>query len=384
MKIVNLTDNLKQWLYMGLQVVIVLLAMAIGYFGHRFIFQNQEDLGLVKQARSILIENAIVELPSDEKLQHGMVRGMLETLNDPYTFFVEPAAHEIQTDELSGSFGGIGVRLERDTKMNWRLYPFPDSPALEAGVEDGDILVGVDNLEITKETNDITLIAAVRGPVGEAVNITVLRGNETLNFRIERENVPLPTVSWNLLPEVKGIGLIKVNRISETTADEVETAIQNLTNLNASSFILDLRNNGGGLVESGVAIANLFLEQGEILHQQFNKEKKEVFSVTEAGPFHEISLVILVNENTASSAEIVAGAIKKHKRAPIIGTPTYGKTSIQYIFDLQDGSSIHVTSGRWWIPGLSFPLTPDHPISDDPDGVAAFQKAIEILKSNKN
>jgi len=381
MKKENLTDALKQWLYMGLQVVIVFLAMAIGYFGHRFIFQNQEDLGLVKQAWNILNKNTILELPSDEKLQHGMVRGMLETLNDPYTFFVEPAATEIQTDELSGSFGGIGVRLERDTKMNWRLYPFPDSPALEAGVEDGDILVSVDDLEINKETNDITLIAAVRGPVGKEVNITVVRRNETINFRIERENVPLPTVSWNLLPEVKGIGLVKVNQISETTADEMIEAILDLKDREAVYFILDLRDNGGGLVEAGVEMVNLFLKEGETFRQQFKDQEVEIFEVVEEGQFADIPLALLVNGNTASSAEIIAGAIKKHDRAPVIGTPTYGKTSIQYIFDLQDGSSIHVTSGRWWIPGVSFPLAPDYPVSNDPDGIITLQTAIEVLTS---
>ncbi len=380
MKHLEITEKTKQWLYVGLQIMIIITAVAVGYFGHNFIARRQGEYGLVNQARQIMVENTIFELPSENTIQHGMIRGMLETLNDPYTFFVEPAVHEVQSDELAGSFGGIGVRLEQDTDMNWRLYPFPNSPALEAGVEDGDILVGVDDLEITKETNVVDLIAAVRGTVGEEVNITVYRGTQTISFTIEREDVPLPTVSWNILPEVQGIGLVKVNRISETTAVEIEDAIEALTAQEAVSFILDLRNNGGGLVESGVEIANLFLEEGDVLHQQFNQDKETVFSVEEPGPFVDISMVVLVNGNTASSAEIVAGALKKHDRAPIIGSQTFGKTSIQYIFDLQDGSSIHITSGKWWIPGVTFPLQPDHPVEDDPSGVAALQKAVEILQ----
>jgi len=378
---VNLPENIKQWLFMGLQVMIVLLAIAIGYFGHRFILQSQEDLGILKQARSIVKENAIFEMPSDEKLQQGMVRGMLESLNDPYTFFVEPAAHEIQTDELAGSFGGIGVRLERDTEMNWRIYPFPGSPALEAGVQDGDILVVVDQLSVTTSTNDISLLAEMRGPVGEKVQITVSRGTQILNFTIERQDIPLPTVSWNLLPEVENIGLVKVNRIAETTADEMTEAIQDLQDRGAIYFILDLRDNGGGLVEAGVDMVRLFLKDGEVLYQQFKDQEVEIFEVRKEGAFSQIPLVLMVNENTASSAEIVAGALEKHERALIIGAPTYGKTSIQYIFDLQDGSSIHVTSGRWWIPGVSFPLVPDHLVSDDPSGIAALQKAVEILRN---
>jgi len=379
MKHLEITEQTKQWLYVGLQIMIIITAMAVGYFGHSFLARRMGEYGLVDQARQIMVENAIFELPSEEKLQHGMINGMLETLNDPYTFFVEPAAHEVQSNELAGSFGGIGVRLEQDTEMNWRLYPFPDSPALEVGVTDGDILVGVDNFEITKETNVVDLIAAVRGPVGEEVTITVRRGMQTINFTIEREDVPLPTVSWNMVPEVEGVGLVKVNRISETTAEEIENAIKELMAQKANAFILDLRDNGGGLVEAGVKIANLFLEEGDILHQQFSQDKETVFTVEEQGPFVDISMVILVNGNTASSAEIVAGAIRKHDRAPIVGSQTYGKTSIQYIFDLQNGSSIHITSGKWWIPGVTFPLQPDHPVEDDPSGVAAVQKALEIF-----
>jgi len=379
MKKLHISEKTKQWLFAGLQVMIVLLALAIGYFGRGFIMRRQDDLLLFKQAKQILTNNTIIDLPSDEILQHGMIRGMLETLNDPYTYFVEPAEHEVQTAELAGSFGGIGVRLELDTDLNWRLYPFPDSPALEAGVKDGDILIGVDDREITEEINVVDLIAAVRGPVGEEVKITINRGTETINFKIERQDVPLPTVSWNMVPEVQAIGLVKINRISETTADEIENAIQDLMGQGAESFIIDLRNNGGGLVEAGVAITNLFLDEGEILHQQFNKDEEEIFSVEESGPFVDISMIVLVNGNTASSAEIIAGAIKKHNRALIIGSQTYGKTSIQYIFDLQDGSSIHITSGRWWIPGVTFPLQPDHAVEDDPSGVNALQKGIEVL-----
>lgn len=376
----QLTEKTKNWLYVGLQIMIIILAMAVGYFGHNLISIRQGEYELIDQAKGILVKNTILEVPSDEKLQHGMIKGMLETLNDPFTFFVDPAAHEIQTDQLTGSFGGIGVRLERDTDMNWRLYPFPESPALKAGIEDGDILVGVDDFPITKETDDITLIAAVRGPVDEKVNISVLRGAETLDFKIEREDVPLPTVSWNLLPEVEEIGLVKINRISETTADEVGSAVQDLIDQGANSIILDLRNNGGGLVESGVSIANLFLLEGEVLHQQMNKDEEEVYAVNEPGPFTDIPMVVLVNGNTASSAEIVAGAIKIQNRAPIIGSQTYGKTSIQYIFDLKDGSSIHITSGKWWIPGINFPLQPDFAVEDDPSDVTIIQKAIEILQ----
>jgi carboxyl-terminal processing protease len=374
-------ESKRKWIFIALQIVIVILAIAVGYFGHRILIQYQGEFGLVRQARDIVLENTILAIPEEPGLEYGMIRGMLETLNDPHTIFVEPAAHEVQSDQLTGSYGGIGIRLERDTQMQWRIYPLPNSPALEAGIQDADLLLQVGGLVITSETDDVALLAAIRGPVGEKVNLTVQRKGETLTFTIERQSVPLPSVTWNLLPEAPDIGLVQVNRIADTTADEIQAGIEDLQAQGAKALILDLRDNGGGLVEAGVDIARLFLADGEIIHQQFKNEEVKVFEVEEPGPYSEIPLVVLVNGNTASSAEIVTGALKAHQRAVLIGTPTYGKTTIQYVFDLEDGSSVHVTSGHWWIPGISFPLTPDRTISEDPTGTIILQTAIEVFQN---
>jgi len=368
-------------IYLILQVVIVILSIAIGYFGHRFILQYEGDLGLLIQARDIVLDNTILDLPEDPALEYGMIRGMLQSLDDPYTYFVEPAEHEVESDQLTGNFGGVGVRLERDTESNWRLYPLPDSPALAAGIKDSDRLTAVDDLAITSATDETTLMAAIRGQEGDKVKLTVLRKGEELTFTIKRQSVPLPSVSWNLLPEAPYIGMLQVNRIADSTAGEIQEGIEDLTAQGAGGFILDLRDNGGGLVDAAVDIARLFLEDGVILHQQFKDQDEEIFSVEEPGPYTDIFLVLLINSNTASSAEIVAGALKAQQRAVVIGAPTHGKTTIQYIFDLQDGSSVHVTSGEWWIPGVSFPLQPDELISDDPEGVKSIQKAIEVLSN---
>lgn len=368
-------------IYLILQVVIVILSIAVGYFGHRFILQYEGDLGLLIQARDIVLDNTILDLPEDPALEYGMIRGMLQSLDDPYTYFVEPAEHEVESDQLTGNFGGVGVRLERDTESNWRLYPLPDSPALAAGIKDSDRLTAVDDLAITSATDETTLMAAIRGQEGDKVKLTVLRKGEELTFTIKRQSVPLPSVSWNLLPEAPYIGMLQVNRIADSTAGEIQEGIEDLTAQGAGGFILDLRDNGGGLVDAAVDIARLFLEDGVILHQQFKDQDEEIFSVEEPGPYTDIFLVLLINSNTASSAEIVAGALKAQQRAVVIGAPTHGKTTIQYIFDLQDGSSVHVTSGEWWIPGVSFPLQPDELISDDPEGVKSIQKAIEVLSN---
>ena len=358
-------------------ILLIIISIAIGAFGYRFVSRYQGELTLLQQARAIVESNSILDIPDKPTLEYGMIRGMLAELNDPYTYFVEPAAHEVETNDMTGSFGGIGARLERDTDLNWRLYPLPDSPSLAAGLMDGDIILAIDDQSVTTETDDITLLAAVRGPVGDPVDLTVLRGDETLTVTIEREAVAIPSVAWNVLPEAATIGILHVYRIAETTADEIQTGITDLQAQGAAAFILDLRNNGGGLVDSAVDIARLFLSDGEVLHEQFKGESENVYEVKSPGSYTDLPLVVLINDYTASSAEILAGALSAQDRALLIGTPSYGKTTIQYIFDLQDGSSVHVTSGRWWIPGVDFPLQPDIPVTDDPNGTVIIQTAIE-------
>ncbi|MFH1446729.1 MAG: S41 family peptidase, partial [Chloroflexota bacterium] len=147
----------------------------------------------------------------------------------------------------------------------------------------------------------------------------------------------------------------------------------------SEGFILDLRNNGGGLVEAGIDIARLFTDEGLIIHEQFKGEEIKSYTNPEKGIYFNLPLTVLINQNTASAAEIAAGVLQSQKRALLIGTQSYGKNSIQYIFELIDGSSIHVTSGRWWIPDLTFPLQPDILLQDDPNGTLAPLIAIDVL-----
>ena len=375
----NTNSTLSKWGFLALQVVIVLLAVAVGAFGYRFIQQQRGELALLRRAQEILVENTIYDLPSEQTLEHGMIRGMLDTLADPFTRFVPPAENEIQSDQLAGAFGGIGARLERDTQNRWRLYPLPGSQAEESGLQDADILLSIDGQTVTPETSEVDLLALLRGPVGERVTLTVERGEQPLTLRIKRQQIDLPSVVANLLPEEGRIGLVQVIRIAETTDEEITASIEDLLGQGASALILDLRDNGGGLVDAGVDVARLFLSEGEVMRQQFRDQDEEVFEVEAPGPFTEIPLVVLINTNTASSAEIVAGALAKHGRAVLIGTPSYGKTTIQYIFDLQDGASVHVTSGRWWVPGAEVPLQPDYLLTEDQSEPAYLQQAIEIF-----
>jgi carboxyl-terminal processing protease len=181
--------------------------------------------------------------------------------------------------------------------------------------------------------------------------------------------------------------VIEVNLIGETTPGEIRKAVEDMQGRGAIAFALDLRNNGGGLLKEGLNITRLFLRDGIIIEQQYRGQKVERYSVEQAGQYADMPLVVLVNENTASAAEIIAGAIQAHKRAKLIGATTYGKNTIQMVFDLQDGSSLHVTAAHWWFPDLEFPkdghgLIPDLPVEagqegkPDPAITAAVQELI--------
>lgn len=379
----NTQKSIPTWFLVLFQILVVILSMAIGFFGRQLIARQRGDLPLLQQARMIVLNNTIVEVPGDPALEYGMITGMLAVLNDPFASFVEPAVHEIFTDELAGRYAGIGVRLERDTRADWRVYPLPDSPALEAGIQEADLLVAVDDLQVTSATDEVILLAAIRGPEEETVMISVIRAGVQLTFTIQRQTVPLPSITSQRLPEEPRIGLLRVNRIAETTAHEMQTSIDALLDQGIQALIIDLRDNGGGLVDAGVDVARLFLASGEIIQQTSRDKSGRTFSVESPGPYLDLPLVLLINVNTASSAEIVAGALQAQQRATLVGTASFGKTSIQSIFELADGSSVRLTSGAWSIPGVSFPLTPEIEVLDDPLGVEILRSAMDVFNLHK-
>lgn len=324
------------------------------------------NLTLLHEAYDILRDHGLNPIPVAPALEYGMIRGMTDAYADPFTRFVEPPQHELETDSLQGKFGGIGVRLGNDLQGNYVLYPFPDGPAVKAGIKEGDRLLGVDLLVVTSDISADEISAAIRGPVGDRVTIKVGRSPEfsPIEITIKREEITLPTVTWHLDAGEPRLGVIEVNLIGETTTDEILKAVSDLQEREATAFALDLRDNGGGLLKEGINIARLFLQDGIIIEQQYRDQKVETYSVEQPGALTGIHLVVLVNENTASAAEIIAGSIQAHGRAKLIGATTYGKNTVQMVFDFKDGSSLHVTAAKWWFPNFEFPrdghgLVPD-------------------------
>ncbi len=357
-----------------------------GYWS-RFRQEQPDPYPLLDQASQILNEYGYNPLPTPPALEYGMIRGMLQAYGDPYTSFIEPVQHELASENLQGSFGGIGAALGRDAEGFPVVFPFQESPAAQAGLREGDRILEVDGNEITPQTSDDAVQAAVRGSVGDTIRLLAARPPDYLPFevKIKLEEIAIPSVAWHLDPGEVRLGVIQVNLIAATTPAEIQKAFADLEARHASAFALDLRDNYGGLLDSGIDIARLFLKQGEILQRQFKGQPVDTYSVEQPGPLAAVRMVVLVNQNTASAAEIIAGALKAQQRALLVGTHTYGKDTIQLVFELQDHSSLHVTAAHWWIPGLDEPIAPggiqpDIAVEDDPDGAdAAIRAAIQLL-----
>jgi len=372
---------------------LLLLLLVCAAFFAGYLFQQRQstaiNLPLLNQAYTLLEQNGYKAMPSPPALEYGMIRGMLQSYGDPYTVFVEPAQAELQTDTLEGKYGGIGTQLSRDTQGNWVLFPFQDSPASKAGLQEGDRLLAVGKMKVDSGVASDSIDAAIRGPVGSTVTLTVghAPGYEPVEISIKREEIPLPSVTWHLDTSQPEVGIVKVNIIAASTPDEIQRAVKDLQSRGAAHYLLDLRDNPGGLLNSGIEIARLFLKEGMVMQLQYHGKDVETFKVNKGGPLADIPLAILINHGSASAAEIAAGALQAQKRAPLIGSASYGKDTIQLVFVLQDGSSIHVTSAHWWVPGLSAPiegkgLQPDIPVeasTDAANGDPVIQAGIQYL-----
>lgn len=362
----------KLWQIILATLIVLIVGGAgfvVGYWArdHQTFSVNASNYPIFEQAYRLLLTHGFYPLPEQNKIEYGMIRGLLQAYNDPYTSFVEPPQHELQTQQLQGKFGGIGARIQRDEQNQFRLYPFPDSPAKRTGVLDGDILLQIDEVQITSQTPHDDVLALLRGEKGTSVTIIIYREDDQkeYTFQITREEISLPSVTWNKLLENELVGHIQVNLMSATTADEVKNAVADLISQGVQSIILDLRNNSGGLVDSGVKIAGLFLPaDSAILRQQYRDKPPQLIKTNEDGVFRDIPMVVLINNGTASAAEITAGALKANHRATIVGVPSFGKYTIQLVFDLSDGSSLHVTAAEWEIPGLQPPVR-DHGVIPD-------------------
>jgi carboxyl-terminal processing protease len=348
------------------------------------------EFGVFWEAWHLVEGNFLGDLPNMQHLTWGAVRGALEVLDDPYTNFLEPQPRQRERERLEGQFGGIGAYVSQAEDGSIVLDPMPDLPAEQAGVQEGDAVVKVDDTEISAGMTVDDVVNLIRGEVGSVVHLTLLREGEPewIVVDVKREEIPTPSVEWRMLEEGEGIGYVRILLFGGRTDAELEDALEDLLDQGMEALVLDLRGNGGGFLDAAIDVSSEFLADGVVLYQVEKDREEQPFRVKQGGKFVEQPLVLLVDGGTASASEIVAGAVQDRDRAELVGEKTFGKGSVQSVFDLSDGSSVHITSARWLTPGRhqidGQGLTPDFEVSiteeDRNEGRdPQLQRAIEVI-----
>lgn len=364
-------------------------------FGKQLVVSSENNGEITSELSKYraLIDKYFLGEVDEEKLKEGAIKGYIEGLDDPYTEYISKEDMEDYLADATGNFVGIGIYMVQDTETNkiMVLAPIKGSPAEKAGILPGDLIVSVDGVTYTAE--EMTVASSkIKGEVGTAVKIEILRGNETLNFELKRENIKVNPVEGKKLEN--NIGYIEFSSFDDGTAEEFKTKFEELQEQGIKSLIIDLRNNGGGIVDEALKIADYILEKDDVILYEVDKNGKETVEKSKNDPIINMPIIILTNENTASSSEILAGALKDYGKAKIVGTKTYGKGVIQQLLTLPDGSGLKITSEEYLTPDKTkineIGIEPDEEVKL-PDSVknvltieekddTQLQKAIEMVK----
>lgn len=396
-----MTDRLRDVSVVLLVLFIAVAGFAGGFLTRGFVLERQaaasapDRFALLDEAWSYVEASYLGEQPAEQQVTYGAVRGALAELGDPYTIFVEPVARQQERDSLRGNFGGIGANVSRNEAGEAVLDPIPGNPAEAAGIQKGDVLLAVDGQPITAEMTVGAIADLIRGEKGTEVTLTVRHPGSSapVEVTIVRGDILIPSVSYRLLDEAPDIGYVQLSRFSGESSEEMREAILALQADGAEQLILDLRSNGGGLLDAAVDVADHFLQGGPVMFQQSRDRAEQTFEAGEEAVAGVMPLVVLIDGGTASSAEILAGALQDRERATLIGSQTFGKGSVQLVYDLSDGSSVHVTSSRWYTPdGHQLDeqgLTPDVPVEVTQEAIdrgqdVVLEAAVDYLTNGKN
>jgi carboxyl-terminal processing protease len=336
-------------------LTVFFLAFAGGVLTHRLQERRRlqvlaRPMGVFWEAWGILDEGFYGALPTARERTYGAIRGVLSLLDDQYTVFLEPQSSEIERNRLAGVYGGIGVDLWHNADGQVVLSPYADSPAQTAGVLEGDILSAIDGRSVTTDTVD-GIRVRLRGEVDTTVILTLSRPpTPSFELQVVRAEIQVPSVSYRVLDADPSVGYLHITNFTERTPTEASEALDALLAAGVSRLILDLRDNGGGLIHSAVEVADAFLDGGVVLFETRRGGQETMLQAEPGGAATDLPLVVLVNNSTASASEMIAGALQVRERATLIGEQTYGKNSSQLIYVLTDGSSLHVTSAVWLLP----------------------------------
>ena len=341
---------------------------------------GSRELDVVEEAFA-RIRRSAVDPPEDKTLARGAVKGMIRVLSrgqDPYALFYSPDGYESFQELTTGQFSGIGVWLKQKGTDLEIVSVLPATPALQAGLARGDVVESIDGRPVVDMTVD-EAVALIKGRAGTKVRLGVERDGRSLRFTITRRSIELP----NLVSRVtaRHLGYIRLLGFARGAGRQLRSEVRELTERGAEGIVLDLRDNGGGLFSEGIDVASVFIDEGKIVTYKARSQPEKVYEAR-GEAFERIPLVVLVNEGTASTSEIVAGALQDRDRAVVVGEETYGKGSVQEVFPLSDASALKLTTGAYFTPSgrniSGSGIEPD--VEVDSSRIAQRQRAVEILE----
>ena len=317
------------------------------------------------------INKEYVDEINQSESMDSAINGLLQSL-DPYSAYMSPEIFNEMQTETSGEFGGLGIEVSMESGVVKVISPIDDTPASRAGIKAGDYIVKIDNTQVQGKSL-AEAVDLMRGPVGSGIELTIRRRGEkkALTFNITREIIQIASVKSDLLED--NIGYIRLTSFNDNSGKQIEKEIKKLEkNKKVKSYILDLRNNPGGLLSQAIKITDFFLDNGEIVSTKSRKPSENRRWFAKQGDLtNGKTLIVLINYGSASASEIVAGALKDHKRAILLGENSFGKGSVQSIIPLKNDGAIRLTVAKYYLPsGKSISdvgVSPDIDISEETD-----------------
>lgn len=328
-----------------------------------------EEFGVFWQAWDTVERNFVDQGALDPQVMtYGAIRGMVQALGDEgHTAFLTPEERERQTTELSGTFSGIGAQLGVRDQLPVIVAPFDGSPADQAGVKAGDIILEVDGEDVTSwSLNEI--VGVIRGPEGTDVTLSLLRPDEnrSVEVTITRGEIKVPAASWAMVPGTT-VALIRLSQFTANGEVDIVNALDESKEAGATAMILDVRNNPGGLLEQAINVTSQFVEDGDVLLEEDADGNRKAYAVKSGGKGTELPLVVLINGGSASSSEILAGAIQDHERGELVGQTTFGTGTVLQPYVLADGSALLLGTRQWLTPDGRLirkqGITPDYEVT---------------------
>jgi carboxyl-terminal processing protease len=340
------SDDMKKFKFLLLIFFIILCLNKTVISAEIDIYKKIDLFGEVLEK---INKEYVDEIDQSESMDSA-INGLLQSL-DPYSAYMSPKIFEEMQTETSGEFGGLGIEVSMEAGVVKVISPIDDTPASKAGLKAGDYIVKINDIQVQGKSLS-EAVDLMRGPVGTGIELTVRRRGErkALTFNIIREVIQVQSVKSEIIDE--NIGYIRLTSFNDNSSDQIEKQIKKLKkDKNLNSFILDLRNNPGGLLSQAIKISDFFLENGEIVSTKSRKKSENRKWFAKKGDITDgKTLLVLINYGSASASEIVAGALKDHKRAIIIGENSFGKGSVQSIIPLKNRGAIRLTVAKYYLP----------------------------------